>query len=124
MFDAGHRFGPHRAELPAAAAVRHVRARSGLSNVDILIHPLDLGEHEIGVFGQTLGPHNVHIGIEVSQFGDPDLAGDLFRVIVHEPHHALRWRHVRSRWTIAEVVTRSKALPFWPTRPPPGRRMT
>ena len=106
VFDAGRRFGRHDAAIRGvvADAILHVRGRSALSDVDIVIQPLDFGEHEIGVAGVTMGPNNVHIGIEIARLDDEEFDVELLRVAVHELHHALRWRHLMSRWTVAEVV--------------------
>jgi len=85
------------------AAVTHVEAVSDLTDVDLIVHPTDFGRDQFSIAAFTMGPNNIHIGIERSQLSSEDLEPDLLRTTVHELHHALRWRHV-GRWTMGEAV--------------------
>ncbi|MEM9796976.1 MAG: DUF2268 domain-containing putative Zn-dependent protease [Pseudomonadota bacterium] len=86
------------------AAIHHVEQRSDLSNVDMAVHPIDFGHDQFPISAFTMGPHNIHIGIERSQLSSEELEPDLYRFTIHELHHALRWRHVAKVWTVAEAV--------------------
>lgn len=105
ILDAGGFFRRRRSLIGRTVedAVRHVEARSALSNVDLIVHPLDHGRDQFAIAAFTMGPHNIHIGIERSQLSSEDLDLDLFRTTVHELHHSLRWRAV-TRWTVGEAV--------------------
>ena len=85
------------------AAVGHVEAASDLTDVDLIVHPTDFGRDQFSIAAFTMGPHNIHVGVERSQLSSDDLEADLFRTTVHELHHAARWRHIK-RWTVAEAV--------------------
>ncbi|UWQ20930.1 DUF2268 domain-containing putative Zn-dependent protease [Jannaschia sp. W003] len=81
----------------------HVGAVSDLSDVDLIVHPTDFGRDQFPIAAFTMGPNNIHIGIERSQLSSEELESELLRTTVHELHHALRWRYV-SRWTVGEAV--------------------
>ena len=105
ILDAGGHF---RRRAPAirravAAAVAYVEAVSDLSNVDLIVHPTDFGRDQFAIAAFTMGPHNVHIGVERSQLSSDDLEAEVYRTTIHELHHALRWRSI-GRWTVAEAV--------------------
>lgn len=105
-FDAGKLFGRSMATIRRTLvdAVAHVEDRSTLADVDVVVQPLDSGRDQFPIAAFTMGPHNIHIGIERSQLRGDDMEADLFRAAVHEMHHALRWRHRGPIWTVGEVV--------------------
>ena len=105
ILDAGGHFR-RRAPLirrAVAEAVRYVEDVSDLGDVDLVVHPTDFGRDQFAIAAFTMGPHNIHIGVERSQLSSEDLEAELFRTVVHELHHALRWRSI-ARWTVAEAV--------------------
>ncbi|WP_308916950.1 DUF2268 domain-containing putative Zn-dependent protease [Jannaschia sp. LMIT008] len=105
ILDAG---GYFRRRLPlirrtVADAVAYVEGVSEIRDVDLIVHPTDFGRDQFSIAAFTMGPHNIHIGVERSQLSAEDMDVDLFRTTVHELHHAWRWRHVK-RWTVSEAV--------------------
>lgn len=105
ILDAGGHFrrrGP-TIRRAVASAVDYVERASPLSNVDLIVHPTDFGRDQFAIAAFTMGPHNIHIGIERSQLSSEDLEADVYRTTIHELHHALRWRAI-GRWTVAEAV--------------------
>ncbi|MEM8824294.1 MAG: DUF2268 domain-containing putative Zn-dependent protease [Pseudomonadota bacterium] len=107
ILDAGGHFRRRRPLIRRimTEAIDYAVARSDLSNVDLVVHPTDFGADQFPVSAFTMGPHNIHIGIERSQLGSDDLELDIFRAAVHELHHAHRWRFVHRSWTVAEALT-------------------
>jgi hypothetical protein len=105
VFDVRGRFGTGRMALESLLydAVAHVRARSRLRNVDLVVQPLDGTTGSYPIIGKTFDGNNVHIAVDPSFLDEEDGEAELSRTCVHELHHALRWRHVR-RWTVAEAV--------------------
>jgi hypothetical protein len=106
IFDAGGFFARRLPTIrrTLTCAIEHVTAASGLSDVDLVVHPVDFGFDQFPVAAFTMGPHNVHVGIERSQLNSEELEPELFRTTVHELHHAFRWPHVLRRWTVEEIV--------------------
>ncbi len=106
ILDSGGFFGRRRALIRRTidAALAHVHAICGLTDVDLVIHPNDHGPDQFCISAFTMGPHNIHIGIERSQLSSDELEADLYRTLVHELHHALRWRHVARKWSVGEVI--------------------
>jgi hypothetical protein len=105
VFDAGRRFAAHRTLLDAIVeqAVRHVSDQSGLTEVDLVIQPIDGTAGGFPIQASTSDGHSIHIGLDPTFLDDRDVDDELLRTVVHELHHALRWRYVR-KWTVAEVV--------------------
>ena len=105
ILDAG---GFFRRRLPlirrtVETAVAYVEERSALMDVDLIVHPTDFGRDQFAIAAFTMGPNNIHIGVERSQLSSEELEGDLYRTTIHELHHALRWRQI-TRWTVGEAV--------------------
>ena len=105
ILDAG---GFFRRRLPLVRravqqAVAHVESVSDLSDVDLVVNPTDFGRDQFSIAAFTMGPHNIHIGVERSQLSSDDLETDLFRTTVHELHHAARWREI-GKWTVGEAL--------------------
>jgi hypothetical protein len=107
IFDAGDHF---KRRLPlirrsVTAAIDHAAEHSGLADVDVVVHPKDQGPDQWAVEAFTLGPHNVHIGVERSELSSEELETDLFRCAVHELHHAWRWGLMgRRTWSVGEAI--------------------
>ncbi|MEM7711833.1 MAG: DUF2268 domain-containing putative Zn-dependent protease, partial [Pseudomonadota bacterium] len=106
VFDAGGHFGRALPKIKRtlSAAIEHVRAASTLTDVDMVVHPVDFGSDQYAISAFTSGAHNVHIGIERSELSSDDLEDDLYRAVIHELHHALRWRYLEKRWTVGETI--------------------
>ncbi|KIT14647.1 DUF2268 domain-containing putative Zn-dependent protease [Jannaschia aquimarina] len=86
-----------------AEAVEYVQSVSDLSDVDVIVHPADHGPDQFLISSFTSNPHHIDLGIERSQLSSEELESELFRVAVHELHHAKRMRAF-SRWTVGESV--------------------
>lgn len=105
ILDAGNAFGRRRGMIAAAIgrATRYVHERCALADVDLVVQPMDFGTRQAPIDAFTMGPHNIHVGLERSSLSDDELEPELVRTVVHELHHALRWRRV-NRWTVGEAV--------------------
>ncbi|MBM2577355.1 hypothetical protein JQC91_13685 [Jannaschia sp. Os4] len=105
ILDAGGLFGRRlpKVNRTVDAAVTYVCKRSRLTNVDLVVQPTDFGRDRMAVDAFCMSGHSVHVGIEREALTSDDWEDDLYRAVVHELHHALRWRHVR-RWTVGEAL--------------------
>ena len=105
ILDAGALFGRARPRVARTIerAVTYVQRRSKMQDVDLVVQPTDFGEGRMPVEAFCMSGHNVHIGVERAALRTEELEEDLYRVVVHELHHALRWRHVRT-WTVGEGI--------------------
>ena len=105
ILDAGGHFRRRAALIrrTVGRAVEYVEDRDARGDVDLIVHPTDFGRDQFAIAAFTMGPNNIHIGVERSQLSSEDLEQDLYRTTIHELHHALRWRHI-ARWTVEEAV--------------------
>lgn len=105
IFDRGHAFGHARGtiDLTARRAGEDMALRCGLTDVDVAIFPTDWGADQPEANAFTMGPHGVHVGIELAHLPRYDIQSAFYRLMIHELHHCFRWRHV-PRWSVSEAL--------------------
>lgn len=105
ILDAGNLFGRRRPAVQRAvdAAVRYVERRSPRLDADLVVQPMSFGRDHFPIEAFAMSPHNVHVGIERTSLSADDMGAEVYRTVIHELHHAVRWSHV-PRWTLGEAI--------------------
>jgi len=105
IMDQGGFLAPYSARLKDAGqrAIAVLTQYSDLDAVDVSIQPSDWGPDQPYCQAVATGPNAVQITVERTRIESYDIAKSFFRTLVHELHHCLRWRYVRS-WTVTEAL--------------------